>query len=219
MAVALSEQTEGIPNEIATKLVLMIMGFIITMIFLCIFLVIAVCIYYKGKSEEFLFMDKKSSKIEKDHSPYIITPEQKITQQMLTAQMVTPIECSVNDIARLLRYIALYGEFTEDEIYRTPKDFIHLVTRGKTKFDIEDESKKEHKVMPKLGSQLHLPSDQENHFSILRMQQQQDISSFKPRKKARRKELYDEMDRESGVKGSSKKGRLAVSNSILGNAN
>lgn len=31
--------------------------------------------------------------------------------------------------------MALYGEFTEDDIYRTPQSFIRLVTRAKTKFD------------------------------------------------------------------------------------
>uniref|UniRef100_A0A8R1XKY9 Uncharacterized protein n=1 Tax=Onchocerca volvulus TaxID=6282 RepID=A0A8R1XKY9_ONCVO len=115
----------------------MLIGSMVTLIFLCLFLIIIVYIYYKQKSNK-LFTDKggpTSVKIDKAHSPYVITPEQKFTQQLLASQIITPIECSTNDIAQLLRYLALYGEFSEDEIYRRPRIFIHLVERGKTKFD------------------------------------------------------------------------------------
>uniref|UniRef100_A0A915PTG8 Uncharacterized protein n=1 Tax=Setaria digitata TaxID=48799 RepID=A0A915PTG8_9BILA len=134
------EGIPGIPNEFATKLVLMLMGFMITLILLCLFLLITIYIYYKEKEE--VFGNNKigptSVKIDKVHSPYIITPEQKITQQLLASQVVTPIECSVNDIAQLVQYLALHGHFSEDEIYRTPRTFIRLVPRRKTKFDEEE---------------------------------------------------------------------------------
>ncbi|EJW83003.1 hypothetical protein WUBG_06087, partial [Wuchereria bancrofti] len=127
-----------ISNEIATKLVLMLMGFMVTLILLCIFLILSIYIYYKEKDEE-LFTDNKNEpakvKVDKAQSPYIITPEQKITQQLLSTEMVTSIGCSADDIAQLLRYIALYGELSEVEIYQTPLTFIRLVVRGKTKFD------------------------------------------------------------------------------------
>ncbi|VDO21110.1 unnamed protein product [Brugia timori] len=157
----------GISNEIATKLVLMLMGFMVTLILLCIFLILSIYIYYKEKDEEF-FLDNKGEpakvKVDKAHSPYIITPEQKITQQLLSTEMVTSIGCSVDDIAQLLRYIALYGELSEDEIYQTPLTFIRLVVRGKTKFD-KDDSKREQKPVPKSESKLGLYNDKEVLFT------------------------------------------------------
>ncbi|VBB28095.1 unnamed protein product [Acanthocheilonema viteae] len=89
--------------------------------------------------------------------------------------MITSIECSANDIAQLLRYIALYGEFKEDEIHRTSRTFIRLVSRGKTKFD-------------------------------------------EGGKKARKKELSDELDCDSGAKRSSKKGNAMVTKLVLKNS-
>ncbi|KAL3994514.1 hypothetical protein ACH3XW_22025 [Acanthocheilonema viteae] len=198
----------GIPNEIATKLVLMLMGFISSLVFLCIFLLIAVYIHYKEKSDEHFTANKANMKIDKVHSPYIITPEQKITQQLLSAQMITSIECSANDIAQLLRYIALYGEFKEDEIHRTSRTFIRLVSRGKTKFD-EGDFKKEQETRPKLGSKLDFHCDQQTSTAEKKSRKRmhhRDISSSKPRKKARKKELSDELDCDSGAKRSSKKG-------------
>lgn len=49
--------------------------------------------------------------------------------------MITPIQCSVNDVAHLLQFIALHGDFTEDQIYQTSKIRMRLVMRDKTKFD------------------------------------------------------------------------------------
>ncbi|MCP9261981.1 hypothetical protein DINM_005283 [Dirofilaria immitis] len=166
--IAVTLMNERIPNAFATKLVLMLMGFMVTLIFLCIFLLLTIYICYKEKGEK-LFTDNKdeptSVKIDKANSPYIITPEQKITQQLLATQIVTPIECSANDIAQLLRYIALYGEFSEDEIYRTPRIFIRLVERGKTKFD-EQDSKREHKAARKSESKLDLHKEIETKSPI-----------------------------------------------------
>uniref|UniRef100_A0A1I8EK62 Uncharacterized protein n=1 Tax=Wuchereria bancrofti TaxID=6293 RepID=A0A1I8EK62_WUCBA len=155
----------GISNEIATKLVLMLMGFMVTLILLCIFLILSIYIYYKEKDEE-LFTDNKNEpakvKVDKAHSPYIITPEQKITQQLLSTEMVTSIGCSADDIAQLLRYIALYGELSEVEIYQTPLTFIRLVVRGKTKFD-KDDSKRKQKSVPKSESKLGLHNEKEKN--------------------------------------------------------
>ncbi|KAM3719117.1 Protein HLR1 [Dirofilaria immitis] len=187
----------GIPNAFATKLVLMLMGFMVTLIFLCIFLLLTIYICYKEKGEK-LFTDNKdeptSVKIDKANSPYIITPEQKITQQLLATQIVTPIECSANDIAQLLRYIALYGEFSEDEIYRTPRIFIRLVERGKTKFD-EQDSKREHKAARKSESKLDLHKEVLITTKKLKKNiQQQGISSSKAKKEAHRKKSSSELN-------------------------
>ncbi|VDK73622.1 unnamed protein product [Litomosoides sigmodontis] len=222
----------GIPNETATKLVLMLMGFIISLIFLCMFLIAAVYIYYKGKSNGKSFTATEANvKTDKANSPYIVTPEQKITQQLLSSEMVTPIECSASDIAQLVRYMALYGKFTEDEIYRTPQSCIRLVIRGKTKFDSSEMhvntvifivngtiqvtvSKNEQKTTRRFSSRKDLSSDKQN--STLRAKsrksiQQQGISSSKPtpRKKARRKQFSDELNYGSGAKRSSRRGNAA----------
>ncbi|KAK6104297.1 hypothetical protein QQG55_15730 [Brugia pahangi] len=202
----------GISNEIATKLVLMLMGFMVTLILLCIFLILSIYIYYKEKDEE-LFLDNKGEpakvKVDKAHSPYIITPEQKITQQLLSTEMVTSIGCSVDDIAQLLRYIALYGELSEDEIYQTPLTFIRLVVRGKTKFD-KDDSKREQKPVPKSESKLGLYNGKEISDTMKKwkknMQQRQVISSSKPKKKTRGNELSNRLISDNKVKRSSRRG-------------
>ncbi|EFO28315.1 hypothetical protein LOAG_00172 [Loa loa] len=134
----------------------MLMGFMVTLIFICMFVILSIYIYYKEKGEE-LFTDKGGPakvKLDKAHSPYIITPEQKFTQQFLSTE-VTFVECSANDIVQLLRYMASYGEFSEDVIYQTPRSFFRLVTRGKTKFDKND-SKSELETAPKSGSKLEI---------------------------------------------------------------
>uniref|UniRef100_A0A7I4KRY9 Uncharacterized protein n=1 Tax=Brugia malayi TaxID=6279 RepID=A0A7I4KRY9_BRUMA len=143
------------------------------------------------------------------HSPYIITPEQKITQQLLSTEMVTSIGCSVDDIAQLLRYIALYGELSEDEIYQTPLTFIRLVVRGKTKFD-KDDSKREQKPVPKSESKLGLYNDKEISDTMKKwkknMQQRQVISPSKPKKKTRGNELSNRLISDNKVKRSSRRG-------------
>uniref|UniRef100_A0AAF5PY86 Uncharacterized protein n=1 Tax=Wuchereria bancrofti TaxID=6293 RepID=A0AAF5PY86_WUCBA len=202
----------GISNEIATKLVLMLMGFMVTLILLCIFLILSIYIYYKEKDEE-LFTDNKNEpakvKVDKAHSPYIITPEQKITQQLLSTEMVTSIGCSADDIAQLLRYIALYGELSEVEIYQTPLTFIRLVVRGKTKFD-KDDSKRKQKSVPKSESKLGLHNEKETSDTMKRskksMQQRQVISSSKPKKNTRGHELSNRLNSGNEIKRSSRRG-------------
>ncbi|VIO94375.1 Uncharacterized protein BM_BM8953 [Brugia malayi] len=202
----------GISNEIATKLVLMLMGFMVTLILLCIFLILSIYIYYKEKDEEF-FLDNKGEpakvKVDKAHSPYIITPEQKITQQLLSTEMVTSIGCSVDDIAQLLRYIALYGELSEDEIYQTPLTFIRLVVRGKTKFD-KDDSKREQKPVPKSESKLGLYNDKEylikRYNTSARYIPQNFCNSLFQEKKTRGNELSNRLISDNKVKRSSRRG-------------
>uniref|UniRef100_A0A0R3S240 SWIB domain-containing protein n=1 Tax=Elaeophora elaphi TaxID=1147741 RepID=A0A0R3S240_9BILA len=190
----------------------MFMGFIVTLIFLCLFLIIAVYIYYKEKSEQLIINNNKGNmKIDKAHSPYIITPEQKITQQLLAAQTVTSIECSAKDIAHLLRYMALYGEFRKDEVYRTPRTLIRLVTRAKTKFDEDDVKKEQEAAVKSFGSKLDLHTDQQSSTLMRKARkrvQQQDTSNSKPEKKARRNELSDKMNYDSGAKRYSRGFRL-----------
>nr|CRZ23077.1 Bm8953 [Brugia malayi] len=196
----------------------MLMGFMVTLILLCIFLILSIYIYYKEKDEEF-FLDNKGEpakvKVDKAHSPYIITPEQKITQQLLSTEMVTSIGCSVDDIAQLLRYIALYGELSEDEIYQTPLTFIRLVVRGKTKFD-KDDSKREQKPVPKSESKLGLYNDKEylikRYNTSARYIPQNFCNSLFQEKKTRGNELSNRLISDNKVKRSSRRGNAMVNN-------
>ncbi|VDK41981.1 unnamed protein product [Gongylonema pulchrum] len=83
------EQLAGIPNEFATKLVITLMGFLLAFVLLCLLLVIVVQAFLSDKEEMQLSEENAAPtkvKIDKAHSPYIVTPEQKLTQQLLAAQ-------------------------------------------------------------------------------------------------------------------------------------
>ncbi|VDM99356.1 unnamed protein product [Thelazia callipaeda] len=126
----------GIPNEFATKLVLLLMSFTISLILICLFLLLIIYVRNRDKHKDLLSKAKDDLKhviIEKA-SPYIVTPEQKFTQQLLASQAITSIECSVYDIADTLCYVAIHAKIA-DEFFHTSRTFIRLVPRGRTKFD------------------------------------------------------------------------------------
>uniref|UniRef100_A0A0M3IK39 Uncharacterized protein n=1 Tax=Ascaris lumbricoides TaxID=6252 RepID=A0A0M3IK39_ASCLU len=115
-------------------LVLLLLCFFMCVIFLMRF-------YYKDREDELLLgtsmaNDFPAIRIQKEKSPYVITPTQKITQRFLSGQK-TPsmIECNFEDIAGILDFMASNIETVDDAAFRPAHLKARLVPRARTKFD------------------------------------------------------------------------------------
>uniref|UniRef100_A0A914ZX79 TPX2 C-terminal domain-containing protein n=1 Tax=Parascaris univalens TaxID=6257 RepID=A0A914ZX79_PARUN len=133
----------GVKNAIAIHAV-MGMGLLVLLL-LCFFMCVIFLMrfYYKDRENELLLgtsmaNDFPAIRIQKEKSPYVITPTQKITQRFLSGQK-TPsmIECNFEDIAGILHFMASYIEIVDDVPFRPAHLKARLVPRARTKFDGE----------------------------------------------------------------------------------
>ncbi|VDM46718.1 unnamed protein product [Toxocara canis] len=118
--------------------------------------------YYKDREEELMngssFVNERPIvRIEKEKSPYVITPTQKITQQFLSGQKAPAlIECNSEDIAGVLDFMAANIETLDDSAFRPANVRMRLVPRAKTRFD--DASMPPFEVQPTLQKMIFAQS-------------------------------------------------------------